>query len=173
MGTSWLRHCETRICTNCRLRCSRARRRSTRTTNLNPMEKVELNDAHFLALVGRLSAPGDPHHLGYVILASYEKPLQVLGDTQRLIWLISSLAILLGAVGIWFLVRKVTEPLQELRDSVEALGQGNLSRRIEVSSMDECGELGQAFNQMAESIKGFTRTIGDDRRDAQNHARRN
>src|SRR4029453_432651 len=47
----------------------------------------------------------------------------------------------------------VTEPLQELRDSVEALGQGDLSRRIEVSSMDECGELAHVFNQMAENIK--------------------
>ncbi len=118
------------------------------------MEKVVLNDENFLSLVGQLSAPEDLHQLGYVLLSSYEKPLQVLRETQRLIWLISSLAILLGAAGIWFLVSKVTEPLQELRDSVEALGQGDLSRRIEVSSMDECGELAHVFNQMAENIKG-------------------
>ena len=117
-------------------------------------EEVALKAEHYLALRGRLSVPGDPHDLGYVILSSYEMPLQVLASTQRVIWLISSLAILLGAAGIWLLVRKVTEPLQELRDSVEALGQGDLSRRIEVSSMDECGELAQVFNQMAENIKG-------------------
>jgi len=117
------------------------------------VEEVELNDDHYLTLVGRLSAPEDPHQLSYLLLSSYEKPLQALRSTQRLIWLVSSLAILLGAGFIWFLVRKVTEPLEELRDSVEALGQGDLSRRIEVKSTDECGELAQVFNQMAENIK--------------------
>lgn len=118
-----------------------------------PYEEFILNDEHYSALRGTLSAPGDPHLLSYLMLSSYEKPMQALRVTQQLILLVSSAAILLGAAIVWFLVRKVTEPLEELRDSVEALGQGDLSRRIEVSSMDECGELALVFNQMAENIK--------------------
>jgi two-component system NtrC family sensor kinase len=40
-----------------------------------------------------------------------------------------------------------------LRDSAEAVGRGDFSRRVEVRSADECGELARVFNQMTENLK--------------------
>jgi len=116
-------------------------------------EEIVLSEGHFLSLAGALATEGGPHRISYLILSSYEKGLQALHETQRLILLVSALAILFGAAVVWFHVRKVTEPLQQLHDSVEAVSLGDLSRRIEVSSMDECGELAEVFNQMTENLK--------------------
>jgi nitrogen fixation/metabolism regulation signal transduction histidine kinase len=44
-------------------------------------------------------------------------------------------------------------PLRELRDSAEAVGRGDFSRRVPVRSRDECGELAVVFNQMTENVQ--------------------
>lgn len=59
---------------------------------------------------------------------------------------------LASALAAW-LSRKVTRPLTELRDFVRAIGAGDYSARIEVSSNDEFGELANAVNQMADGLE--------------------
>src|SRR5438105_439953 len=66
---------------------------------------------------------------------------------------VSAVGILFGIAILWMLVRKLTEPLRALRDSAEAVGRGDFSRRVEVQSRDECGELAEVFNQMTENLK--------------------
>ena len=61
--------------------------------------------------------------------------------------------IALGAGGLWFWLGKITKPLRELRDSAEAVGRGDFSRRVETASRDECGQLAAAFNQMTGNLK--------------------
>jgi two-component system NtrC family sensor kinase len=53
---------------------------------------------------------------------------------------------------IWVLIRKITRPLRQLRDSAEAVGRGDFSKRVEVDSKDEYGELAAVFNQMTENL---------------------
>src|SRR5206468_2375777 len=48
---------------------------------------------------------------------------------------------------------KATEPLRELRDSAEAVGRGDFSRRVQVRFRDECGELAEVFNRMTQNLK--------------------
>jgi signal transduction histidine kinase len=115
--------------------------------------EIQLNGEHYLCAGGFLNAPNEEHHFGYLILSSYEEPLRALQATQRQILLISSLAILLGTAVVWFFVQRVTQPLRELRDSAEAVGKGDFSRRVEVRSPDECGELAHVFNQMILNLK--------------------
>ena len=121
--------------------------------DFNPDEEITLDDEHFLCRAGSLNAQDRAHPLNYLILSSYERPLQALDSILKKILSISALGILLGTAGIWFLVRKVTAPLEELRDSAEAVGRGDFSRRVEVRTRDECGELAQVFNQMTENLK--------------------
>lgn len=127
--------------------------RAKASPNGGEAEEILLDGDHYLCLTGRLSRNSGVRRLGYVILYSYERPLQTLRETQWLILAISAMAILLGTSVVWFSIHRVVEPLEELRDSVEAVGQGDLSRRIEVSSMDECGELAVVFNQMTENLR--------------------
>lgn len=114
------------------------------------MPDLVLNGEHFQWLTGRLESS---QQLNYLALSSYEKPLRALQALQGQILQVSLCSILLAAVGVWFLVHKATEPLAELRDSAEAIGSGDFSRRIEVTSQDECGELAAVFNRMTENLK--------------------
>src|SRR5208282_6182184 len=82
-----------------------------------------------------------------------EQPLQALHHTEGLLLVVSGLVILGGTAVIWLLVRRATRPLRALRDSAEAVGRGDFSRRVEVTSSDECGELAAVFNQTTENIK--------------------
>jgi signal transduction histidine kinase len=66
-----------------------------------------------------------------------------------------SLALLAGAValGAWPLVRRLTRRLERLRARIDALGEGDLSARVEVEGRDEVAELAARFNRAAERIE--------------------
>ncbi len=117
------------------------------------MREIILGDEHFWGIAGWLGSPDDAPRLGYLVLSSYEKPLQTLRATQQMILLVGFLAILFGTAVVWFLVRKITAPLRELRTVAEAVGRGDFTQRVAVHSRDECGELATAFNQMTENIE--------------------
>jgi len=118
-----------------------------------PVEQITLPEHHFLGLVGTFaSLSGDPG-LGYVLLYPQEPALRDLQATRRTIVWVSFVGILLSTAIIWWLVRRVTRPLRQLRDSAEAVGRGDFSRRVEVNSGDECGELAGVFNQMTSNLE--------------------
>jgi signal transduction histidine kinase len=115
---------------------------------LNLKQEV-FNGVHYYC-AARRNARGS---MGILLLYSYEDSWRALQDTQQILVIANAIAILLGSLIICFLVGKVTEPLRELRDSAEAVGRGDFSRRVKVHSEDECGELGRVFNQMTENLK--------------------
>jgi two-component system, NtrC family, sensor kinase len=117
------------------------------------MRQVQLDGEHFLATTGYFATREKEKHLGYLLLSSYEQSLSVLRATQRMLVLVSLLGIALSTGVIWVLIRKITQPLRELRDSAEAVGKGDFSRRVRVASRDECGELAGVFNHMTENLK--------------------
>ncbi|RMF45214.1 MAG: HAMP domain-containing protein [Deltaproteobacteria bacterium] len=53
----------------------------------------------------------------------------------------------------------LTRPIRRLAQAAAALGEGDLSQRVELSSRDELGRLGTAFNRMAESIQESTASL--------------
>ncbi|MGH9856776.1 MAG: sensor histidine kinase, partial [Acidobacteriota bacterium] len=87
-----------------------------------------------------------------LLLSSYETALKRKEETQRTLTLISLAGILFSSLLMWVLIRKITNPLRKLRDSAEAVGRGDFSRRVEVESSDECGELAESFNRMTENL---------------------
>ena len=118
-----------------------------------PAETVTVDGEHFMSLTGTLDGAGPGTKLGYVLLNSYERPLLALTTTQRQFLWIRILGILVGTVVVWVLVRSVTGPLRQLRDSAEAVGRGDFTRRVEVVSRDECGELATVFNEMTSNLE--------------------
>ncbi|HEX3626833.1 MAG TPA: ATP-binding protein [Verrucomicrobiae bacterium] len=117
------------------------------------VRQVPLGNAHYFYVVGKFKSLGKDQSIGYVLLSSYENSLLALKDTQRVLVLASLCAILIGGTVIWFLISKITRPLRELRDSAEAVGRGDYSRRVPVHSTDECGELAATFNTMTENVR--------------------
>ena len=59
-----------------------------------------------------------------------------------------ALALLLGAL----LFIQITAPMRQLQKAASSIAAGDLSQRVAVRSKDEIGQLGQAFNSMAESL---------------------
>lgn len=58
------------------------------------------------------------------------------------------LALILGA-GLFI---QITAPMRKLQKAASSIAAGDLSQRVEVRSKDEIGQLGEAFNSMAESL---------------------
>ncbi|MHC4393759.1 MAG: sensor histidine kinase, partial [Planctomycetota bacterium] len=60
------------------------------------------------------------------------------------------------SVLFYFPFRYLIQPLSELRDAAEAMRRGDRSRRVEVQTHDEIGQLSNAFNEMAEAVDART-----------------
>ena len=69
-----------------------------------------------------------------------------------LIWSGIPLAIV-ALVLTYFLSRRILSPVESLSKAAAALAQGDFSRRVNVRSKDEVGELSRTFNAMAEEIR--------------------
>ena len=57
--------------------------------------------------------------------------------------------VLLGLVTM----RRTLDPIVSLRDATRRLGRGDLDARVDVAQTDEIGELGAAFNDMADRLR--------------------
>ena len=125
----------------------------TRNSQGSRPRDIQLGDEHYFCSSGKFNSLSEDGKLGWLLLLSYEDSLRALQTTQQMLLVVSSLAILAGTGIVWFFIRRVTRPLRDLSASAEAVGQGDFSRRVEVTSGDECGELAAVFNQMTENLK--------------------
>ena len=57
-----------------------------------------------------------------------------------------------AVIAAFLLSRRILGPIEALTEAARRMGHGDLSRRVEVRSRDEIGDLGQAFNAMADSL---------------------
>ncbi len=71
---------------------------------------------------------------------------------RYLIW--ASLGALVLAAGLGFLLtRKVLRPLSQMTEVSRQIAAGDYGARVRVASQDEIGRLGNAFNDMADSLE--------------------
>ncbi|MFJ8472946.1 sensor histidine kinase [Kitasatospora sp. NPDC094011] len=86
-----------------------------------------------------------------VFLATGMVVVAIRSETQiRIIMVFSMIASLLF---MQFLAHGLTAPLREMTAAARAMASGDYSRRVEVSSRDEIGELAAAFNAMAADLQ--------------------
>lgn len=62
-------------------------------------------------------------------------------------------ALFLALLLSYLMTRRVLRPLSQMTRISQELSQGNFSNRVEIVSRDEVGELGAAFNRMADSLE--------------------
>lgn len=67
-------------------------------------------------------------------------------------------AIVFVAILVYFLAKKITRPIQKLSDVAKSIAKGNFKQRVEIDNIEELAELGETFNDMAESIETFEAT---------------
>lgn len=129
--------------------------------------------------VGRLDQPPDLDHWrpipiesdGRTVATAYFAdvgsrglPREVLAQLQfaedvflREIGIALLLALLAGAAAAVavavYLARQITRPVRTLRESAEAIAQGDLSRRTGIQRADDIGALARSFDQMTETLE--------------------
>ena len=78
------------------------------------------------------------------------------------------LVIVVGAMSL-FIFKSILNPLSALQAEVGQFGGGKWSSRITIKSKDEVGELGAAFNTMAEEIEGNLESLTKAKSDLVEH----
>lgn len=69
------------------------------------------------------------------------------------------IALLVGVLIVYFVIRSVLRPIQDLRNKAITISHGDLTEEINVRSKDEIGQLGQAFRDMQASLKNLIGNI--------------
>jgi signal transduction histidine kinase len=67
--------------------------------------------------------------------------------------LIAAAIVFVGALGAWWVSRRLTTPLNRLTTAAAAIAGGDLAQRVDVSGTDELGRLGRSFNAMAGEVQ--------------------
>nr|WP_180955006.1 methyl-accepting chemotaxis protein [Bacillus sp. V3-13] len=62
-------------------------------------------------------------------------------------------ALIAAAILVYFIIKSINRPLRNLIAATEKINQGSLDERIEITSHDELGQLGQSFNAMVDSLR--------------------
>ena len=81
-----------------------------------------------------------------------------LESTQLLLRLIIALTLVLTIVLIWsasFWSERILAPIQELGGAVNAVSEGDFSRRVRISTGDELEALAQGYNEMIEGLEAY------------------
>ncbi|KMY51542.1 methyl-accepting chemotaxis protein [Peribacillus loiseleuriae] len=69
------------------------------------------------------------------------------------------IAIIIGAVVVYFIVQSIIRPIKTLKESVITVSKGDLTEQIKIKSNDEIGQLGNAFNEMQESLRTLIQKV--------------
>ncbi len=86
----------------------------------------------------------------------YQKPLRLLYIGFGFAFLIS---IVLGIAIMYRMINSMIKPVQSLTNAVSSFSENNLDVRATVFSDDEIGTLAYAFNNMADTICGYSRNL--------------
>jgi len=71
-------------------------------------------------------------------------------------------ASMLISIALGFLVSKrVTDPVKELKEATRRLAAGDFQYRVHIKGRDEIGQLGESFNEMAESLIASKEALQD------------
>src|SRR5215831_14212114 len=102
--------------------------------------------------------------LGVIAIQDEAAALTSVADMRwQTLWISLIAALLTVLIGIFF-ASKLTHPVRELAEAAHRIASGDFSKRIEVTSRTELGDLGNSFNLMTDQIERF---IGDLQRSAQ------
>jgi HD-GYP domain-containing protein (c-di-GMP phosphodiesterase class II) len=96
---------------------------------------------------------GNEMNFGVIAMQDEGRALASVGEMRRQTWLISlALAFIALIIGI-LSVRKLTKPLTKLVSAANQIRSGDLTTRVQASSIKELNSLGLTFNSMSESLE--------------------
>lgn len=109
------------------------------------------------AVIAETGLPGTPW------VVAVERPLSSLMSGPRDLFnrfaLMSLLLLILGAVAVWVISRRVTTPLAKLTAAAEAMARGDYSHRVTETGDYELALLGSSFNRMATEVEAANQNL--------------
>lgn len=120
---------------------------------LNTLELLKRQEAAFFAVNQALDVLLERDQ--QEVIGAETRVKSRIDDTLRLL-----IAAMLVAVGLffflaWRLADSFLRPISALTTSAVALGAGDLDREVAVTTRDELGQLGRAFNTMAAQLRAY------------------
>src|SRR5688500_4229 len=93
--------------------------------------------------------------LGVIAIQDEAAALASVADMRwQVLWISLIAALLTILIGLFF-ANKLTHPVRELAGGAHRIASGDFSKRIEVTSRTELGDLGNSFNMMTDQIERF------------------
>ncbi|MFJ7182963.1 methyl-accepting chemotaxis protein [Lysinibacillus xylanilyticus] len=74
-------------------------------------------------------------------------------------FLVLIIAVVISAIVFYFVMKGIIKPIKSLKDSAVTISKGDLTEKVTITSHDEIGQLGQAFNDMQESLRTLIQKI--------------
>ena len=98
----------------------------------------------------------DSDIIGYVIaLYSIEENDILINTTRRTVINSSAWVMLAAVIAIYFITDRIISPLKNMTNAAKSFGKGDFSTRVSVYGNDEVAALGNAFNNMADSLENL------------------
>jgi signal transduction histidine kinase/CheY-like chemotaxis protein len=128
--------------------------------------QIDLNQSggrEFLSAEGEpmIGAPAPIANTPWVLLIAFPRAVIMAPAWQLLaVLVVVSIGItIVATLAARALGSRVTKPLAELTSAVQAMEQGDYSRRVFAQRKDEVGELARAFNAMAQQVETGRRAL--------------
>lgn len=117
----------------------------------------------YLAAAATIPAARDPLGAAYVLIARRQSAIAAAAATDLVPRLLvaGGAALVLALFLVLLVSRSVTGPLTQLGRAAEDIAAGNYSRRVGIRGDDEVGQLGTAFDRMAEAVERSRRAQRD------------
>jgi NtrC-family two-component system sensor histidine kinase KinB len=124
-----------------------------RLGELTPLDSLKEDEAAFFSVNHALDALLERDH--QEIIGAETRIKARIDDTLRLFIAAMVIAVVLFFFLAWRLAESFLRPIQAVTASAVALGGGDLEREVPVTSRDELGQLGRAFNTMAAQLRAY------------------
>ncbi|MBK8856401.1 MAG: HAMP domain-containing protein [Opitutaceae bacterium] len=150
---------------NISLRRLADRATSASAASLRPLELMKADEAAVYSVLRTIDRLTE-HDSGDLRLAE-EKARRLTARTTAVFGAGVAVAVVLALIFAWGLGRALLQPIRQLTDSAQALGEGNLDRDVPVTSHDELGELARTFNAMAAKLRIYRDAMAEKAQRAQ------
>lgn len=128
-----------------------------KTTNVTRSRNTKVTTRIDDAVIATLTAAdnsiaGTLYQLPSVSLDAERNHVKFINSLNGSLFIAAVFAVFAAVIAAFLLSRRILIPVKQLTSAAQKLESGDFSRRVEINSKDEIGELSRAFNRMADSL---------------------
>ena len=86
-----------------------------------------------------------------------------ISNLRKIIILATAISLVIASIVSLIISLTITRPLQEMTKVSQKISKGDFSKKLEINSQDEVGQLARTLNQMSEDLENKIKVISEDR----------